>query len=259
MQKSNIGEATALVEMIDQTHQVPPGTRVYAIGDVHGRLDLLDRLLGRIADDAGLAPARRVVVVFLGDLIDRGADSRAVIERVIGGPPQDGPLAHARYVSLRGNHEDTLLQFLADFSVGPRWFRNGGLEAVRSYVGEVDAHLAHDYPRLQKMLYRALPTHHLRFLSSIPARHEEGDYLFVHAGVRPGIALDRQDPYDLMWIREPFLSAREAMSKMVVHGHTVVAEPELRPNRIGIDTGAYRTGRLTALVLEGGGRRFLST
>ncbi|EME71534.1 diadenosine tetraphosphatase-like protein [Paramagnetospirillum caucaseum] len=238
---------------------MPPGTRDYAIGDIHGRLDLLDRLLADIAGDVARFPAGRVVVVFLGDLIDRGTESRQVIERVCGGPPAEGPLAGARYVCLRGNHEDILLQFLADFSVGPRWFRNGGLEAVRSYVGEVDARLAHDHPRLQKLLYRALPTHHLRFLSSIPTRHEEGDYLFVHAGVRPGIALDRQDPFDLMWIREPFLSAREARSKMVVHGHTVVMDPELRPNRIGIDTGAWRTGRLTALVLEGGGRRFLFT
>ncbi|CUW41526.1 putative serine/threonine-specific protein phosphatase [Magnetospirillum sp. XM-1] len=263
MEKSTIAKVCTLVEMIDEsvrrTHQVPPGSRVYAIGDVHGRLDLLDRLLGQIAADAAQAPDRRVVVVFLGDLIDRGPDSRAVIERVIAGPPDQGPLAGARYVCLRGNHEDILLQFLADFSVGPRWFRNGGLEAIRSYVGEVDGLLAHDYPRLQKMLYRALPSHHLRFLSSIPARHEEGDYLFAHAGVRPGVALDRQDPYDLMWIREPFLSAAEPMEKMVVHGHTVASEPEERVHRIGIDTGAYRTGRLTALVLDGGGRRYLRT
>lgn len=246
-------------DSLSRRHRVPPGSRVYAIGDVHGRLDLLDRLLGEIAADAAQAPDRRVVVVFLGDLIDRGPDSRAVIERVAAGPPDAGPLAGARYVCLRGNHEDILLQFLADFSVGPRWFRNGGLEAVRSYVGEVDAGMAHDYPRLQRMLYRALPTHHLRFLSSIPARHEEGDYLFVHAGARPGVALESQDPYDLMWIREPFLSAREPWDKMVVHGHTVAPEPEERAHRIGIDTGAYRTGRLTALVLDGDGRRYLGT
>ncbi|KIL99183.1 serine/threonine protein phosphatase [Paramagnetospirillum magnetotacticum MS-1] len=251
------------MEMIDDSshhpHRVPSGTRVYAIGDIHGRLDLLDELLARVCDDAGESPASRVVVVFLGDLIDRGAQSCAVVERVIDGAPAQGPLAGARYVCLRGNHEDTMLQFLADFSVGPRWFRNGGLEAIRSYVGEVDSRLALDYPRLQKMLYRALPTHHLRFLSSIPTWHEEGDYLFVHAGVRPGVPLDRQDPFDLMWIREPFLGATETLGKMVVHGHTVVAEPEMRPHRIGIDTGAYRTGRLTALVLEEDRQRFLST
>ncbi len=249
----------ALVEMMDETFQVPADTRVYAIGDVHGRLDLLDRLLGAIAEDARAASFGKVVVVFLGDLIDRGPDSRAVIERVAAGPPASGPLAGARYVCLRGNHEDILMEFLADFSVGPRWFRNGGLEAIRSYVGEVDSGLAHDYPQLQRRLYKAMPAHHLRFLSSMPTRHEEGDYLFVHAGVMPGIALDRQDPYDLMWIREPFLSAREARTMMVVHGHTITENPEERRNRIAIDTGAYRTGRLTALVLDSAERRFIST
>lgn len=248
--------------MIDESlpplHRVPPGTRVYAIGDVHGRLDLLDRLLAQIAGDVDGVAAERIVLVFLGDLIDRGADSRAVVERVIRGA-SEGPLAGVRMVCLRGNHEDTMLEFLADFSVGPRWFRNGGLEAIRSYVGEVDAKLALDYPRLQKMLYRAMPTHHLRFLSSIPTWHQEGDYLFVHAGVRPAVPLERQDPYDLMWIREPFLGTDQRWEKMVVHGHTVVSEPEVRPHRIGIDTGAYRTGRLTALVLEEDRRRFLST
>lgn len=239
--------------------RVPPGTRVYAIGDIHGRLDLLDRLLDDIRVDAEHSGGQRIVVVFLGDLIDRGAESRAVVQRVMDGPPAHGSLAGARYVTLRGNHEDTLLQFLADFSVGPRWFRNGGLEAVRSYVGEVDAALAHDYPRLQRLLYRALPTEHLRFLSTNPARHEEGDYLFVHAGVRPGVDLARQDPYDLMWIRDPFLKSEEIWPRMVVHGHTIAPEPEERVNRIGIDTGAYRSGRLTALVLDGADRRFLST
>jgi serine/threonine protein phosphatase 1 len=246
-------------DSLRRTYRVPVGSRVYAIGDVHGRLDLLDRLLASIAEDARLASSRQVVVVFLGDLIDRGPDSRAVVERVVAGPPDSGSLAGARYVCLRGNHEDILMEFLADFSIGPRWFRNGGLESVRSYVGEVDSVLAHDYPRLQRLLYKAMPAHHLRFLSSIPARHEEGDYLFVHAGVRPGITLELQDPYDLMWIREPFLSAREVRTKMVVHGHTITEKPEERSNRIAIDTGAYRTGRLTALVLDGGERTFLST
>jgi serine/threonine protein phosphatase 1 len=238
---------------------IPPGSRVYAVGDIHGRLDLLDRLLETIARDLVLSPAGRRVVVFLGDLIDRGAQSRAVIERIMDGPPADGPLAGAHYVALRGNHEDTMLHFLADFSVGPRWFRNGGLDTIRSYIGEVDAALAVDYPRLQRLFYRALPPSHLRFLSSIPVRHEEGGYLFVHAGARPGVSLDRQDPYDLMWIREPFLGAAVPFSRMVVHGHTQVPEPEVRAHRIGIDTGAYRSGRLTALVLEETGRRFLST
>ena len=243
----------------DHLPQVPAGTRVYAVGDIHGRLDLLDRLFEQMGQHLDNAPIARPVVVFLGDLIDRGPDSRRVIERVMGGPAPDGPLAPSRFVCLRGNHEDIMMQFLADFSVAPRWFRNGGLEAVRSYVGEVDAALAHDYPALQRQFYRALPGPHLRFLSRNPACHVEGDYLFVHAGIRPGIAVDDQDPYDMMWMREPFLSSEERHGKMVVHGHSIVAEPETRHNRIAIDTGAYRTGRLTCLVLEGHRRSFLST
>ncbi|MDO8607115.1 MAG: metallophosphoesterase family protein [Phaeospirillum sp.] len=244
--------------------EVPAGTRVYAIGDVHGRLDLLDRLLGDIAEDAVYSPydtppPSRIVVVCLGDLIDRGPDSKAVVERLLAGAPPDGPLAGAQFISLRGNHEDLLLQFLADFSAAQGWLRNGGLEAIRSYVGHLPDGFVTDYPALQRLLYRALPPSHLRFLSRMPIRHVEGDYLFVHAGIRPGVPLERQDAFDLMWIRSDFLHSTEVAAKTVVHGHSVVAEPEIHPNRIAIDTGAYRTGVLSCLVLEGAGRRFLST
>ncbi len=244
--------------------EVPDGTRVYAIGDIHGRLDLLNHLLEDIAEDARYtpydgAPPGRVVVVSVGDLIDRGPDSKAVVERLLSGAPSAGPLAGAQFVTLRGNHEDYLMQFLADFSVAPAWFRNGGLEAIRSYVGHLPDGYATDYPALQRLLYRAMPPSHLRFLSRMPLKHVEGDYLFVHAGIRPGVPLERQDAFDLMWIRGEFLHATELAAKMVVHGHTVVAEPEIHPNRIAIDTGAYRTGVLSCLVLEGAGRRFLST
>jgi serine/threonine protein phosphatase 1 len=243
---------------------VPPGTRVYAIGDVHGRIDLLDRLLGRIGEDMTFSPFEsrlpdQVVVIFIGDLIDRGPESRAVIERMVNGAPAEGPLAAARFICLRGNHEDYLMQFLADFSVAPGWLRNGGLEAVRSYVGHLPDGFVTDYPAIQRLLYRAMPPSHLRFLSRMPVRHVEGDYLFVHAGIRPEVALENQDAYDLMWIREPFLSHDKPFPKMVVHGHSIVAEPEIRSNRIAIDTGAYRSGRLSCLVLEGAERRFLST
>ncbi len=237
---------------------VPPGSRVYAIGDVHGRHDLLVRLLGTIIDDAGRGsggpPPGRIVLVSVGDLIDRGPDSRAVIELM-----SARPLAGARTVCLRGNHEDTMLRFLTDFSVAAQWFRNGGLETIRSYLGTLPDDGAGDHPALQRRLYRALPPTHLDFLEKMPVRHVEGDYLFVHAGVRPGVALDHQDPTDLMWIRAPFLHSSEAFAKMVVHGHSVVDEPEIRPNRIAIDTGAYRSDRLTCLVLEGTERRFMTT
>ncbi|TAN76337.1 MAG: serine/threonine protein phosphatase [Magnetospirillum sp.] len=244
--------------------EVPPGTRVYAVGDIHGRMDLLGRLLEDIAEDSRYSPydappPGRVVVVCLGDLIDRGPDSKAVVERLLAGPPPDGPLAGAQFISLRGNHEDYLLQFLADFSAAPGWLRNGGLEAIRSYVGHLPDGFVADYPALQRLLYRALPPSHLRFLSRMPLRHVEGDYLFVHAGIRPGVPLERQDAYDLMWIRGDFLRSAELAVKTVVHGHSVVEKPEIHPNRIAIDTGAYRSGVLSCLVLEGAGRRFLST
>jgi serine/threonine protein phosphatase 1 len=238
---------------------VPVGTRVYAVGDIHGRSDLLDRLLGDVCLDVRRSPAGRVVLVFLGDMVDRGPDSRGVVERLLGGPPADGPLAGAEWVCLRGNHEDYMLQFLADFSTGRSWLRNGGLEAVRSYAGSIPDGYATDHPALQRLLYRSMPPAHLRFLSRLPLRHTEGGYLFVHAGVRPGVPLDRQDAYDLMWIRDDFLFSDQPLGKVVVHGHTVVPVPEVRSNRIGIDTGAYRTGHLTCLVLEGTERRFLVT
>jgi len=244
--------------------EVPPGTRVYAIGDIHGRMDLLGRLLEDVAEDAAYAPyeggaPERLVLVYLGDLVDRGPDSRAVVERLIAGPGKAGPLAGATQICLRGNHEDYLMQFLADFSAAPAWFRVGGLEAIRSYLGHLPDGYVQDHPALQRLFYRSLPPSHLRFLSRMPLKHVEGDYLFAHAGIRPGVTMERQDAFDLMWIREPFLSHAGALGKVVVHGHTVVAEPDIRANRIAIDTGAYRTGRLTCLVLEGAGRRFLST
>ena len=239
---------------------VPAGTRVYAIGDIHGRMDLLGRLLQDIAQDLEQGPTpERVVVISLGDLIDRGPESKAVVECLLSGAKCGGTLAQAQFITLRGNHEDYLLQFLADFSAAPGWLRNGGLEAIRSYVGHLPDGYATDYPALQRLLYRALPPSHLRFFSRMPLRHVEGDYLFVHAGIRPGVPLDRQDAYDLMWIRGEFLRSTEPAAKIVVHGHTQVVEPEFHPNRIAIDTGAYRSEILTCLVLDGMERRILRT
>lgn len=238
---------------------VPAGSRVYAVGDVHGCLGLLQRLLDEIGRDLAARRPQRTVLVFLGDYIDRGPQSREVVDLLAAGPGE-GPLAGTEWVTLRGNHEDFMLEFLADFSIGRAWLGNGGLETVRSYLGSIpDSVSVSDCPAIQRLLYRSLPPAHLRFLSRLPARHTEGDYMFVHAGVRPGVPLDRQDSYDLMWIRDAFLWSDEDFGRVVVHGHSVVAVPEVRPNRIAIDTGAYRTGRLTCLVLEGTDRRFLST
>jgi serine/threonine protein phosphatase 1 len=235
---------------------VPDGTRVYAVGDIHGRADLLDRLLKRLADDADKCRPERIVVVFLGDFVDRGPNARAVVERLMAGPPAEGGLAGGEWICLKGNHEEYMIRFLTELSVGASWLWNGGHATVQSYAAIPEGH-EHDTAALQLLLSRALPPSHLRFLSRLRMMHVEGDYVFVHAGIRPGIALADQDPTDLMWIRDDFLFDPNPLEKVVVHGHTIAPVPEIRPNRIGIDTGAYASGNLTALVLEGTERRFI--
>lgn len=239
--------------------QAPAGSRVYAIGDIHGRLDLLDRLLGLISEDVKNHSAQRLVVIFLGDYVDRGPQSRGVIERLMGGPPSTSPLAQAEWICLRGNHEDVMLRFLSEAGVGSGWCAYGGLETIRSYAGTLPDGAVGDMQALQLLLSRALPPTHLRFLSRLPLSHEEGDYLFVHAGIRPGIPIAEQSPHDMIWIRDDFLFDTRPHEKVVVHGHTISPTPELRPNRIGIDTGAYGSEHLTAVVLEGSDQRFLVT
>ncbi|HLN22735.1 MAG TPA: metallophosphoesterase family protein [Patescibacteria group bacterium] len=236
----------------------PPGTRLYAVGDVHGRLDLLNRLLAAILRDAASSRAPRRVIVFLGDYVDRGPDSRRVIETLRQGPPKTPQWSGFRWIALRGNHEESLLRFLDDIEIGPMWLANGGYPTIQDYVGEPTPP-PDDLAALQEALRRALPLEHAAFLSALPTWHAEGDYYFVHAGIRPGVPLDRQSPDDLLWIRRPFLVSSADHGKLVVHGHTISPIPEVRPNRIGIDTGAYVTGHLTALVAEGAGCRFLTT
>ena len=165
-------------------------------------------------------------------------------------------------IHLAGNHERTLLEFLDDISVGAGWLRYGGRETLFSYGIEWDRDLASAEVCLERIrleLRQKLPERHRRFLAGLPLMHEEGDYLFVHAGIRPGVPLDRQEPDDLLWIRDEFLSSAADHGKVVVHGHSISEQPELRPNRVGIDTGAFATGRLTCLVLEGNQQSFLAT
>ncbi|OJX79585.1 metallophosphoesterase [Magnetospirillum sp. 64-120] len=238
---------------------VPEGCSVYAIGDIHGRLDLLDRLLNSIAEDVAATSPLQVAVVFLGDVVDRGADSCGVVERLAAGPPA-GSLSGAQWLCLRGNHEEAMLDFLGDAAAGRSWFPWGGVETVRSYVGaDAMREWRGDMVQAQMMLRRHLPPAHRRFLENLPVSHEIGDYLFVHAGVKPGVPLDRQHPADLLWIRHEFLDDDRWHGRMVVHGHTPERQPQVRANRIGIDTMAYESGVLTALVLHGTDRRFLST
>ncbi|MGB0086808.1 MAG: metallophosphoesterase family protein [Rhodomicrobiaceae bacterium] len=240
------------------THAVPLGMRVYAIGDIHGRLDLLDQLLEMITADAAAAePGGRAILIFLGDYIDRGPDSRGVIERLLTGLPDA-----FEPIFLRGNHEEMLLRTLESSRNFELWAINGGLATARSYgidIGNRISAYEIDPSEVTRQLKKAMPESHYEFLRQLPIAVELGDYLFVHAGVRPGLALDAQAFDDCLFIRDEFLDYRGDFGKIIVHGHTPMRAPDLQSNRIGIDTGAFFTGRLTALCLEGTSRRFLIT
>ena len=230
----------------------PEGTRVYAIGDVHGRDDLLGELAGLIERDCANAPAEAVTLL-LGDYVDRGPHSAAVVKRLAAGR------FPTRIRALRGNHEAMLLSFLADPTVLGFWRWNGGLETLVSYGVDVSrAMRGEGYEAARDALITTLPAAHRRFLEETELSASIGDYFFCHAGVRPGAPLDRQSAEDLLWIRDDFLSCGRPFGKIVVHGHTPVASPDIRANRINIDTGAFATSVLTCLVLEGDERRFLS-
>jgi len=236
----------------------PPGTRLYAIGDIHGRLDLLGRLLELIKADAAANPAARQAVVYLGDYIDRGPESKGVIDLLLSRPMR---AAGFEEIHVMGNHEDILLQFLADVRCGPHWFAYGGMDTLSSYGVRPPGLMAveADLLRAQADLKGKVPPTHLDFLRHMKLSHEEGDYLFVHAGLRPGVKLDEQIGQDMMWIRDEFLHSDADFGRVVVHGHTIAETPQVKPNRIGVDTGAYATGVLTCVVLEGTGRRFIQT
>ncbi len=238
------------------TYRVPRGTRVYAVGDIHGQLDLLKGMRDQISDDAKTARRERNVIVYLGDYIDRGPDSRGIVELLL-----NQPLQGFEEVHLKGNHEDLMLEFLDDPGVGEHWYLNGGDATLASY-GVARAVIVEGPDRFvatRDRLRGTLPVEHLAFLRSLAMYHVEGDYLFVHAGIRPGRPLAQQEAHDLLWIRREFLSSDADHGCCVVHGHSITSEPEIRRNRIGIDTGAYYTGRLTGLVLDGAERRILRT
>jgi serine/threonine protein phosphatase 1 len=235
--------------------KTPEGMRLYAIGDVHGCDDLLAEAHRKAARDLAERPVGDHRNIHVGDYGDRGPETAAVIERLatltIGDP---------RIVCLRGNHDDMLLGFLAEpDEMGATFIANGGEATLASYGVEVGllAMFIGDHANLAERLAEAMPPHHLAFLQALQLTARFGNFFFCHAGIRPGIALDRQSPHDLVWIRDQFLLSEADHGVVVVHGHTPAAEPEVLPNRINVDTGAVFTGRLTCLVLEGTEYRFL--
>src|SRR4051794_14438555 len=231
------------------------GHRAYVIGDIHGRLDLLEGLLAKIHDDLTVRPVRKTLLVFVGDLIDRGPSSAQVVERL-----RTYRRPGVQPVFLLGNHEEVLLRILGgNTSLITSWLRFGGIECVKSYGVDARSLAGAPNDELLTVIRKGVPAHHVEFLHGFIDPCRFGDYLFVHAGIRPGVELEQQTQTDLRWIREPFLFDQTDHGFVVVHGHTISAEVDERANRIGIDTGAYRTGVLTALVIEGTERRFIDT
>ncbi len=230
----------------------PDGIRVYAVGDVHGRRDLIEAMHDRIGEEIARDGVADWRIVHLGDYVDRGPDTAGVLDfltsRIAGEP---------RIVALAGNHDVALIDFLAHGDRTQMFRRFGGNDTARSYGTHVDFATAATAEAGRQALARAMPQAHLDFLSGLPRSVAFGDFFFCHAGIRPGVPLERQDPEDLIWIREPFLGHPGLHPKVIVHGHTPHDEAELMPNRVDLDTLAYASGRLTALAVDGRTKRLL--
>ncbi len=233
----------------------PRGRRAYVVGDIHGRLDLLDQLLEQIHREIDANPDGEILLVFLGDLIDRGPSSAQVVERLrVYRHPGIRP------VFILGNHEEVLLRILAgQTELIPSWLRFGGAQCLQSYGADPNAIGVMDHEAALAAIKQAVPDEHVAFLNRFVDTCRFGDYLFVHAGIRPGVELEQQRQTDLRWIREPFLRDLTDHGFVVVHGHTISRGIDEQPNRIGIDTGAYHSGILTALVIDGPDHRYLDT
>ncbi len=230
---------------------VPAGTRYYVIGDIHGRNDLFERLIAAIEEEAAGANGLDIRVILLGDLVDRGPESAMVISNA-----RDWQKRRNVRI-LAGNHEEMFLRSFESTSVLRQFLRHGGRETILSYGMPADQYNQASLEELQSLMVEYIPNEDREFLAGFDEFVIAGDYVFVHAGIQPGIELEEQSREDLLWIRERFLEFDEPHPRYVVHGHTIFEQPDVRRNRIGIDTGAYRHGRLTALVLEGTSRRFI--
>src|SRR5215467_1756050 len=230
------------------------GVRIYAIGDIHGCIYHLTQLLASIETHVTAFPVPRPILVFLGDYVDRGPASREVIDQLI------VVRERREVVFLKGNHESYLIEFLKNPAILPEWFQYGGLDTLRSYGITPSSHCdPKEHESLAAALSLAMRRRgHLEFLDQLKISYVCEDFLFVHAGVRPGIALDQQSEEDLLWIRDDFLHYEGDLGKIVVHGHTPVLHPEVCSNRINVDTGAYATGRLTCLIIERDRMKFIS-
>lgn len=238
-----------MIEFSTAPATLPPGERVYAVGDIHGCLDRLVALHEMIAEDLAIRPVEHSTLVHLGDLVDRGSDSAQVVDWLINQPP----VPVDAIVNLMGNHEHMMLAALAgaDKEAPTQWLINGGADSLLSWgISRTVA---------PGEWAKRIPVQHLVFLRDLAINHRIGPYFFVHAGVRPGVKLDQQSRQDMMWIREPFLSSKADHGAVIVHGHTPKREPVVQPNRIAIDTGAVLGGALTCLVLEDDKLGFLQT
>jgi len=226
--------------------RLPAGEMIFAVGDIHGCIDLLQMMQQKIYDYAAAYSGYRKTVVYLGDYVDRGPDPAAVVDQLLSGMGDDFTV-----ICLRGNHEQMMLDFLDQSDIGGAWldYNNGGRCTIASY-GVAEPKYFTDLQKTQQEFKSALPPDHLEFFHHLPLSYGIGDYFFTHAGVHPGRSLDKQLNQDLLWIREPFLSSNNDYGKVVVHGHTIVAHPEFKSNRVAVDTGAYWSGVLSAVVLH---------
>jgi serine/threonine protein phosphatase 1 len=231
----------------------PEGIRIYAIGDVHGRLDLLSKMHEAIAKDQGQHPQHDWRVIHLGDYVDRGPHSKGVLDFLA-----LACRAEERMIALCGNHDIGFLEFLARPSAGGLFPHNGGWETAKSYGVELDFGDMEALRAGHADLVSAVPEAHTSFLRGLKRSVAFGDFFFCHAGIRPGRPLDEQDPDDLIWIRGDFLNYPGLHPKVVVHGHTPDLEVEVMPNRVNVDTGAYQTGRLSALIIDGAEKQILA-
>jgi len=243
------------VDSISNNYKIPEDCRVFAVGDIHGRRDLLELIYEKITGHISVSPSKRDVLVFLGDYVDRGFSSRHVIDFLL-----ETDLSSFETHFLKGNHEDMMLAFLEEESDGSDWVMNGGYATLLSYGVRFNLlDDSWDMDETRGHLKSALPDGHLDFLQKLEHAYTVGGYHFVHAGVRPGVALADQVPKEMIWVRNLFLNSDADHGARIVHGHTIVREPEILPNRIGIDTGAFHSDCLTCLVLDGENMEFIQT